>query len=63
MAKGNFVTVGRPIVHPPIRRWFLPVAFLLIIVEFAVGNLVALMSARRIQAANRSIAEDAIVSI
>jgi signal transduction histidine kinase len=41
----------------------LPVAFLVIIAGFVLGNLLALVSARRTQAANRRISENAIVSI
>src|SRR5258707_1349595 len=61
--KGGLVTPGSPVAHPAIRRWLVPLVFSLIIVEFAVGNLAALMSARRVQAANRSIGQNAIVSI
>jgi signal transduction histidine kinase len=44
-------------------RWILPAAFLVIIFGFVLGNLLALVSARRIQAVNRRISENAIVSI
>jgi signal transduction histidine kinase len=41
----------------------LPVAFLVIIAGFVLGNLLAIRSGRRTQAANREISEDALVSI
>jgi signal transduction histidine kinase len=41
----------------------LPVAFLVIIAGFVLGNLLAIRSGRRTQAVNREISEDALVSI
>jgi hypothetical protein len=43
--------------------WILPAAFLVIIFAFLLGNLLALVSARRIQEVNRRISENAMVSI
>jgi K+-sensing histidine kinase KdpD len=43
--------------------WILPAAFLVIIFGFLLGNLLALVSARRIQEVNRRISENAMVSI
>ena len=48
-------------VHRAVR--LLPSAFVVIIVAFVLGNLLVLLSARRIQAANRRISQNAMVSI
>src|SRR5581483_744723 len=56
------MTQHRPIVRPNSRVWLLP-AFLLIIAGFAVGNLVGLLTTGKIQQENRTIAQNAVVSI
>lgn len=56
------MTQARSIVRPNSRIWLLP-AFLLIIAIFALGNLFVFLNTRRVQAGNRTIGENALVSI
>jgi signal transduction histidine kinase len=56
------VTKAGPIARPESRIW-LPLAFLLIIATFIVGNLVAFLFIRETQAKDRAIAQNAMVSI
>jgi len=59
----GFVTQGGPIADPQSNTWLLQVTFFLIIAGFVLGNLVMLITMRGIQAANRRIAEKAMVGI
>ena len=53
----------RSTVHRAGAVRLLPLAFVVIIMAFVLGNLLVLLSARRIQAANRRISQNAMVSI
>src|SRR5262245_26037553 len=64
IAKGHgAVTQTSSIADPQGKIWLLRATFFLIIAGFALSNVVVLITMRGIQAANRTIAENAIASV